>query len=75
MRRIVDQMLGHQLVTHQTAKDGVAVSKVMIAEAKDLARETYLAIVLDRSSGGPVLVGRLLVLGRTQRAHFRPPVK
>ena len=29
----------------------------MVAEALDLARETYLAIVLDRSHQGPVLVG------------------
>ena len=29
----------------------------MVAEALDLARETYLAIVLDRSYQGPVLVG------------------
>ncbi len=29
----------------------------MVAEALDLSRETYLAIVLDRSFQGPVLVG------------------
>ena len=29
----------------------------MIAESLDIARETYFAIVLDRSMQGPVLVG------------------
>ena len=29
----------------------------MVAESLDIARETYFAIVLDRSSQGPVLVG------------------
>lgn len=29
----------------------------MIAESLDLSRETYFAIVLDRSMQGPVLVG------------------
>ena len=28
----------------------------MIAEAIDIARETYLAILMDRESGGPVIV-------------------
>lgn len=51
------QMIGHRLVTHQTGPDGVLVKRIMIAEAKDLAQETYFAIVLDRSVGGPVLVG------------------
>ena len=29
----------------------------MVAEALDIARETYFAILMDRGSGGPVLVG------------------
>ena len=29
----------------------------MVAEALDIARETYFAILMDRESGGPVLVG------------------
>lgn len=53
---LVEQMVGHRLVTHQTGREGVLVRKVMIAEAKDLKKETYFAIVLDRAAGGPVLV-------------------
>uniref|UniRef100_A0A2R5LG11 Succinate--CoA ligase [GDP-forming] subunit beta, mitochondrial n=1 Tax=Ornithodoros turicata TaxID=34597 RepID=A0A2R5LG11_9ACAR len=54
--KYVEQMLGHNLVTKQTSKDGVKVNKVMIAEAMDIARETYLAILMDRAHNGPVIV-------------------
>uniref|UniRef100_A0A1I8FIL7 ATP-grasp_2 domain-containing protein n=1 Tax=Macrostomum lignano TaxID=282301 RepID=A0A1I8FIL7_9PLAT len=54
---LVQSMLGHKLVTKQTGKEGVMVSKVMVAEALDISRETYLAILMDRESGGPVVVG------------------
>uniref|UniRef100_L7MAT5 Succinate--CoA ligase [GDP-forming] subunit beta, mitochondrial n=1 Tax=Rhipicephalus pulchellus TaxID=72859 RepID=L7MAT5_RHIPC len=53
---LVEKMLGYKLVTKQTPKDGVLVNKVMIAEALDIARETYLAILMDRSYNGPVVV-------------------
>lgn len=54
--RLARLMLGHRLTTHQTGSEGVTVHTVMVAEAKDLARETYFAIVLDRAAGGPVMV-------------------
>jgi succinyl-CoA synthetase beta subunit len=50
-------MVGHKLVTKQTHGDGVLVQKVMVAEALDIARETYFAILLDRQYNGPVIVG------------------
>ncbi|XP_023230036.1 succinate--CoA ligase [GDP-forming] subunit beta, mitochondrial-like [Centruroides sculpturatus] len=53
---LVEKMIGHKLKTKQTTGDGVLVTKVMIAEALDISRETYLAILMDRDSGGPVIV-------------------
>merc|ERR1712071_46533 len=50
------KMIGQSLVTKQTGKDGVPVSKVMVAHALDIEKETYLAILMDRESGGPVIV-------------------
>ena len=50
------QMLGHRLTTKQTPPGGVLVRKVMVAEALPIDREFYLAIVMDRASGGPVIV-------------------
>ena len=54
---LVDQMLGYYLKTKQTTGDGVLVKKVVISEALDIEKETYFAILLDRASGGPVMVG------------------
>lgn len=54
---LVSNMIGHKLVTKQTHGDGVLVKKVMVAEALDIARETYIAILLDRQFNGPVIVG------------------
>ena len=50
-------MIGYKLKTKQTTGDGVTVNKIMVAESLDIARETYFAIVMDRSHQGPVLVG------------------
>ncbi|KAF9356210.1 Succinate--CoA ligase [GDP-forming] subunit beta, mitochondrial [Mortierella sp. AD094] len=54
---IVSGMLGYKLKTKQTSGDGALVSKVMIAEALEIVKETYFAVLLDRESGGPVFVG------------------
>lgn len=53
---IVKSMLGDYLVTAQTTADGILVKKVMVAEAVDIKKELYLAILLDRSSNGPVII-------------------
>lgn len=51
------QMIGYHLKTIHTPPDGVLVTKVMIAEALDIERETYLAIVMESSKQGPMLLG------------------
>ena len=55
-RDFAAQMLGQTLVTHQTGPEGKLVSKVLIAEAVDITRELYFAIVLDRGSSAPVII-------------------
>ncbi|XP_076845295.1 LOW QUALITY PROTEIN: succinate--CoA ligase [GDP-forming] subunit beta, mitochondrial [Brachyhypopomus gauderio] len=57
VRDLASKMLGFHLTTKQTPKEGVKVKTVMVAEALDISRETYFAILLDRSCNGPVLVG------------------
>ena len=42
-------ILGMNLVTHQTGKEGKRVNKVYITEAYDIKKEYYAAITLDRS--------------------------
>jgi succinyl-CoA synthetase beta subunit len=44
------QMIGMTLVTHQTGPSGKVVSKVWVEKATDIARELYLAVVLDRTA-------------------------
>lgn len=45
-----------RLITKQTPPDGIPVSKVMVAEAIDITRETYFCILMDREYNGPVIV-------------------
>jgi succinyl-CoA synthetase beta subunit len=48
---IFSQIMGMQLVTHQTGPQGQKVRKVYIEEGCDIARELYLGVTLDRASG------------------------
>eukprot|EP00055_Hartaetosiga_balthica_P003872 m.9218 g.9218 ORF g.9218 m.9218 type:complete len:424 (+) comp3406_c0_seq1:35-1306(+) len=57
IKGFAEQMLGFSLVTKQTPAEGVLVNKVMVAEALDIERETYFAILMDRDSNGPVMMG------------------
>jgi succinyl-CoA synthetase beta subunit len=54
---IAGKMLGMTLVTHQTGPEGRVVSRVLVEEGLDMARELYLSLLLDRSAGKPVLMG------------------
>ena len=49
-------MFKYPLVTKQTGEEGQKVSKVLVQEAADIAREIYLGMVLDRAIGLPVLM-------------------
>ncbi|KAL1492768.1 hypothetical protein ABEB36_010968 [Hypothenemus hampei] len=53
---IVKQMLGYNLITKQTPKNGIPVNKIMIAESVNIKRETYLCILMDRQRNGPVII-------------------
>lgn len=49
-------MLGHTLVTKQTGRAGAVVHKVFVEQGVQIAKEFYLAILLDRG------VGKVLVM-------------
>jgi succinyl-CoA synthetase beta subunit len=55
-REIARTMLGQTLVTHQTGPAGRIVNKVLVAEAAQIAREVYFAILLDRATAAPLIV-------------------
>eukprot|EP01061_Rhynchopus_euleeides_P030535 TRINITY_DN50711_c0_g1_i1.p2 TRINITY_DN50711_c0_g1~~TRINITY_DN50711_c0_g1_i1.p2 ORF type:complete len:429 (+),score=219.01 TRINITY_DN50711_c0_g1_i1:51-1289(+) len=54
---IAGKMLGNKLVTKQTSAEGVQVQKLYVSEAVKIKKEYYLAMMLDRSYGGPVIIG------------------
>jgi succinyl-CoA synthetase beta subunit len=49
-------MLGKRLVTHQTGAQGRDVKRVYVEAASDIARELYLALSIDRTSGRITLI-------------------
>jgi succinyl-CoA synthetase beta subunit len=50
------EMLQNTLITHQTGAEGRLVQKVLITESVDIARECYVAILLDRATAAPVVI-------------------
>jgi malate-CoA ligase subunit beta len=51
-----EAMLGERLITSQTGPAGKLVSRLYIEEGADIAREIYLAFVMDRASERIVVV-------------------
>jgi succinyl-CoA synthetase beta subunit len=49
-RKITEQMIGMTLVTHQTGPEGKKVHKVYVEAGSKIAKEYYLALVLDRET-------------------------
>ncbi len=49
-RARASEILGMQLVTHQTGPGGQKVRKVLVEQGCDIARELYLGLTLDRES-------------------------
>lgn len=55
---VARKMLGHTLVTKQTGAEGKPCNVVLVCEQFPVKKEMYLAMLLDRGSGGPMLIGR-----------------
>jgi len=51
-----ERMLGMRLVTPQTGPDGKEVRRVYVEEGCDIARELYLAMMIDRRTGGVAVI-------------------
>ena len=54
--QLATAILGMTLVTHQTGPAGRVVSRVLVEEGLEIARELYLSVVLDRAVGKPVIM-------------------
>lgn len=52
-----DEIIGMNLVTHQTGPEGKKVGSVLIEEASSIEKEFYLGMVIDRSREKVVVMG------------------
>jgi malate-CoA ligase subunit beta len=50
LQEAAEALLGKKLVTHQTGPAGKLVSRLYIEEGTDIAKEIYLAFVMDRAT-------------------------
>jgi succinyl-CoA synthetase beta subunit len=54
--KLAGQILGMNLVTHQTGPEGRTVRRLLIEETLPIGRELYLGIVIDRAQARPVFM-------------------
>ena len=53
---LAKKMLGMTLVTHQTGPEGRVVRRLLVEETLPIDRELYLAILVDRAEGKPLVM-------------------
>jgi succinyl-CoA synthetase beta subunit len=56
VQQYAEEILGMNLVTHQTGPEGKKVNQILIEQGCDIAHEYYVGIVLDRTSGRIVMM-------------------
>jgi succinyl-CoA synthetase beta subunit len=56
VRAAAEAMIGHTLITKQTGEAGRPVRRVYVEAGCDIARELYLSLLVDRSSGRVTIV-------------------
>lgn len=54
---LAQQMIGNTLITKQTGAEGRPCNMVHIAETVNISKEFYFAVLMDRASAGPVVIG------------------
>ncbi len=55
-REAASFMLSNRMISKQTGPEGIEVKKVLVAGAVDIAKEYYVAVVVDRAKRTPVLM-------------------
>src|SRR5205814_4352215 len=56
VRELAGEILGMQLVTHQTGPQGQKVRRLLIEEGADIEKELYIGMVVDRATQRVVLM-------------------
>lgn len=55
-RKYANEIVGMTLISHQTGPEGKLVRKVLVEKGLAIARELYMAIIVDREAGMPVIM-------------------
>lgn len=56
VRRIADEIIGMNLVTHQTGPEGKQVKKLLVEQGLNIDKELYLGIIPDRTTAKIVIM-------------------
>jgi len=56
VKQLAGDIIGMNLVTHQTGPEGRMVRKVLVEQGLDIARELYLSIIPDRATAKVVIM-------------------
>ena len=56
VKQFSDEILGMNLVTHQTGPEGKIVKRILIEQGMNIARELYVGITLDRATSKNVVM-------------------
>lgn len=57
VRTYANEILGKVLVTEQTGPEGKEVKRLLIEEGRDIQKEYYIGVVLDRETSSVVMMG------------------
>jgi len=56
VEQLAGQIIGMNLVTHQTGPEGRLVKKVLVEQGLNIEKELYMGMVIDRSTECPVMM-------------------
>ena len=56
VKSIADDIIGMNLITHQTGPEGKVVNKVLVEQGLNIAKELYLSIIPDRDTAKIVIM-------------------
>lgn len=56
VKKYAEELIGKKLVSHQTGPEGKIVKIILVEEIKEIEKELYLGIVIDRATACPVIM-------------------
>src|ERR1041384_7260155 len=74
-KKVAGELLGMQLVTHQTGPQGQKVRRLYVEQGLDIARELYLGIVVDREKRRIALMASTEGGGEIEKVAAETPDK